>query len=99
MGRSRDAWMEQQEREWEVAAAAAEAAHFAVPETLAESLEINRLLKEQLSSLTAAFAASRSPKEVYKERLIGFVLGVGASLVAALIWWLASRYVQVLGAA
>ena len=99
MGRSNEAAMAQQELEWAIEAARAEGAHYAVPETLSESLEINKQLKEQLATLAAAFDASRSRRALYKERFIGFVLGVGASLTAALVWWLAAHYLPVLGAA
>jgi hypothetical protein len=38
-----------------------------------------------------------SPAQIRRERLLGFVLGVLASVAATAIWWLASRYLPMLG--
>ncbi|RRR99884.1 hypothetical protein EIP75_23690 [Aquabacterium soli] len=81
---------ERQQVEQEIAFARMEAAHEAVPDSLAESLEINKALRTQLGALVESFDRVNSPKERNKERLFGFVLGVVASLIAALIWWAAT---------
>ncbi len=98
MGRSNEAAMAQQELEWNIDAARAEGAYYAVPDTLSESLEINKHLKDRLTILTAAFDASRSPRVLYRERIVGFAFGIGASLTAAVIWWVLAKYLPMLSA-
>ena len=90
MGRMKEAAYERQQIEQEIAFARMEATHEAVPASLAESLEINRALRAQLGTLVESFEKANSPKERNKERLLGFALGVVASLIAALIWWAAT---------
>jgi len=87
MGRMAELAYEREQIEQEIAIARMEAEHEAIPNSLAESLEINKALRAQLSSLADSFEKANSPKERNKERAIGFVLGVCASLLAALAWW------------
>jgi hypothetical protein len=92
MGKMKDLWAERQEIEQEIAIARMEAEMEALPESYAESLEINRSLRTQLGALAEKFESANSPKEKNKERAIGFALGVLASLVAALICWELSKF-------
>ena len=87
MGRMAELAYERQQIEQEIAIARMEAEHEAIPKSLAESLEHNQALRAQLSSLVMRFEQVNSPRERNKERAIGFILGVSASLVAALVWW------------
>ncbi|MFZ7097181.1 hypothetical protein ACOPJQ_05080 [Luteimonas dalianensis] len=89
--------MDRQELESAIELARAEGVHDAVPASLAESLEINKKLRDQLSQLADAFSDSRSSKTIYKERAVGFLFGIGASLAAAFLWWLLIKYVPQLG--
>ncbi len=82
---------EREQIEQQIATAIMEAKHDAIPNTLAESLEINKILRTQLGSFAANFERVNSPKERNKERAVGFALGIAASLCAALIWWAATN--------
>ena len=90
MGRMAELAYEREQIEQEIAFARMEAEHEAIPKSLAESLEINKALRTQLGSLAANFERANSPKERNKERAIGFILGVAASLFAASLWWAAA---------
>lgn len=90
MGRMAELAYEREQIEQEIAIARMEAEHELMPKTYAESLEINRSLREQLGALAKSFERAHSPGARNRERVIGFVLGVGASLVAATVWWLAT---------
>jgi hypothetical protein len=92
MGRMAELAYERQQIEQEIAIARMEAEHEAIPKSLAESLENNIALRAQLGSLATRFEQVNSPRERNKERAIGFVLGVAASLVAALLWWAVATY-------
>lgn len=96
MGRMADLAYEREQIEQEIAIARMEAAYEAVPESLTESLEIIRVLRTQLGTLSAKFEIVNSVEEKKKERYIGFAFGVAASLVAALIWWVAASHWPVL---
>ena len=91
MGRMAELADEREQIEQEIAIARMEAKHEAVPNSLAESLEIDKALRTQLGSLVANFERVNSPKERNKERAVGFALGVAASLCAALVWWVATN--------
>ena len=90
MGRMAELAYEREQIEQEVAIARMEAEHELMPKTYAESLEINRALREQLGALAKSYELNNSTSARNQERAIGFALGIGASLVAALIWWLAA---------
>jgi hypothetical protein len=81
---------EREQIEQEIAIARMEAEHDAIPNSLTESLEINKALRTQLSSLADSFERANSPRERNKERAIGFALGITASLIAAVVWWAAT---------
>jgi|GEM_PF-1983634 len=83
---------EREQIEQEIAIARMEAEHDALPKSYAESLEMNKALRSQLGSLASAFEKANSSRERNKERAIGFLLGVAASLVAALLWWVAAGH-------
>jgi hypothetical protein len=85
MGRMAELAYEREQIEQEIAIARMEAEDEAIPESLAESLEINKALRVQLGSLAANFERANSPRERNKERAIGFALGVAASFFAALL--------------
>jgi hypothetical protein len=89
MGRMAELAYEREQIEQEIAIARMEAEHDAIPNSLAESLEINKALRTQLSLLADSFERANSPRERNKERAIGFALGITASLIAALVWWAA----------
>ncbi len=91
MGRMAELAYERAQIEQEIAIAKLEAEHDALPKSFAESLDINRGLRAQLGTLAASFENANSRGARYKERAIGFLLGVAASLVAAAIWWLATE--------
>lgn len=90
MGRMAELAYEREQIEQEIAIARMEAEHELMPQTYAESLEIKRSLREQLGALAGSFERANSPAARIRERAIGFALGVIASLVAAVIWWLAA---------
>lgn len=96
MGRMAELAHERAEIEQEIAIARMEAEHDLMPKTYAESLEINRSLREQLGTLASSFERANSPGTRTRERAIGFALGVGASLLAAVIWRLATAQWPVL---
>jgi hypothetical protein len=86
MGRMSELAYEREQIEQEIAIARMEAEHEAIPNSLAESNEMIKTLRSQLSSLATSFEAANSPKARNKERALGFGLGVLASLLAALVW-------------
>lgn len=92
MGRMAELAYEREQIEQEIAIARMEAEHDAIPNSLAESLEIIKALRAQLGTLAESFERANSPSARNKERAIGFILGVSASLVAALAWWAATGY-------
>lgn len=83
---------EREQVEQEIAIAKMEAEHEALPKSFAESLDINRGLRAQLGALATNFEKANSPNARYKERAIGFALGITASLFAAAIWWFATGF-------
>jgi len=85
---------ERQQIEQEIAIARMEAEHEAIPRSLAESLEHNKALRNQLGTLATRFEQVNSLRERSKERAIGFVLGVAASLLAAVIWWATATFLS-----
>ena len=60
-------------------------------ETLAKALEKQAVHLEKLSAdneeLKDELRKANDPKAKWKERGYGFLFGIGASLVAALVWW------------
>jgi hypothetical protein len=92
MSRMAELAYERQQIEQEIAIARMEAEHDALPQSFAESLEINRSLRAQLGALAASFESANSSTARNKERALGFVLGVVASLVAAALWMLAASH-------
>lgn len=85
MGKMKELAYEREQFDQEIAFARMEAEYEALPKSHAESLDIVKNLRAQLGSLVASFEKVNSRKERNKERAIGFVLGVAASIVAALI--------------
>lgn len=93
MGRMAELAYEREQIEQEIAIARMEAEHDAIPNSMAESLEHNRALRTQLGSLVARFEEINSPRARNRERGVGFLLGVAASLASALLWWAVAIYV------
>lgn len=91
MGRMKEVAYEREHLEQAIGIARMEAEHEALPASYAESLEINKGLRSQIGVLAASFEAGNSATARNRERAIGFVLGVSASLVAAAIWWTAAN--------
>lgn len=83
MGRMAELAYEREHIEQEIAIARMEAEHDAIPNSLAESLEINKALREHLLSLTDSFEKANSRGQKYRELMMGFLCGILASLIAA----------------
>lgn len=92
MGRMAELALEREQIEREITVAKMEAAQDALPMSFAESLEIVKMLRSQLGRLASEFEKANSSRERNKERAIGFGLGVVASLIAALLWWIAASH-------
>lgn len=82
---------EREQIEQEIAIARMEAAQEVIPKSLEESLAMHKALRARFDLLADGFEKINSPKQRTKERAIGFALGVLASLLAAMIWWLATN--------
>ncbi|MCB1589223.1 MAG: hypothetical protein KDI56_10010 [Xanthomonadales bacterium] len=61
-----------------------------------ELMQVRRLASADIEVFRKV-AGIPSPAQIRRERLLGFVLGVLASIAATAIWWLASRYFPTLG--
>lgn len=101
MSRSKDAWQQQIDTEALIALEREDAAYFATPDALRNTLtttqtvhknllqlmQENNDLRQQVTVLQNQIDFDNRPAAKWIERGYGFIFGCIASIVASLIWW------------
>ncbi|MDI1260195.1 hypothetical protein [Aquabacterium sp.] len=94
-------WQRQKDEANRIIFERADAAYYALPDAMHENLEIGRavhnsqqdllqqniVLRKEVTALQAKISELSSPGARWKERSIGLLLGVIASVIASIFWW------------
>lgn len=106
MGSYKNDWQRQKDEDQRVALERADAAYEALPDAMHANLQIGQEIQKGQQQLIAENMELRleiinlqykinvlgSPATIWRERGIGLLLGILASVIAAIIWWQAGQH-------